>query len=229
MEIALPAILGLALLGLALPRTVSAWARLEAQPVFEKFDTGQPPTTEELAEGRAGLDLALRWWPSSIRLVEAARVEFASALALAPDDPRRGAFLEQAEGHLAESLRYNPADGLAWLILAQVRLLRGAGGEQIAAALIQSVDMAPNYRLLWGPRAALLLRHWRYLDEAQFHVLQRHLRAIWATSPGDRGRLLEVAQEAGELGVTAAAVGEDSISVAAFEAYRAELGRRAGR
>lgn len=221
--IALPMILGLGLLGLGVPRTVAAWASLEAMPALEKISAGQSPTPSELAVGAAGLTLALKWAPSNRRLANLAAIEVSQALLLEPGDARRAALLADAEQHLVEGLLRNPAAATDWLTLAQVRMFRGEGGRQIAEALVESLNMGPNARLLWKPRLAMLLRYWRFLEEPEFRALRGHLRTLWSNSEADRASLLETALTEGQLRVVAAAVGEDSLSVEVFERMMAEL------
>src|SRR5688572_25977149 len=47
--------LGLALLGLAMPRTVAAWMSIEAQPALDALQNGKRPSDAELARGVTAL------------------------------------------------------------------------------------------------------------------------------------------------------------------------------
>ena len=47
--------------------------------------------------------------------------------------------------------------------------------------------------MLWLPRAELLMRYWRFLDEGELQAFQSQLRAISAESATDRSRLFEMA------------------------------------
>ena len=221
--IAIPAILGITLVALAIPRTVAALARVPAEPALEKIGSETPPTRAELERAKAGLDLALRWVRSSRRLFEAGVVDFALATPLAPDDPQRVALLASAEQRFVESVGANPANGVAWFTLAQVREQQRVGGERITSALLESVYMAPNYRLIWIPRAELLLRYWRFLDEAELQTVRGHLRTMWADLPDQHSGLLSAAVNTGEVGFLASLVGDDPVSVAAFDRFKAEL------
>jgi hypothetical protein len=102
----------------------------------------------------------------------------------------------------------------------------GSSGE-VVEALVGSLRMAPHKRDLWTPRAALLLRYWRFLDEGELQEFRSQLRTIYAQSPADRAKLLEAAVDLGEMRFAAAALGEDALAEEAYEQLKAELGRPA--
>src|SRR6516162_10291595 len=130
-------LLGAALVALALPRTVSAWASLEAAPAFGTLQEGQFPSASETTAGIAGLKRAVEWTPSGRRLSDLALLELMQALRLPVSDPKREALLSEANQHLVESLSVNPADGYAWFRLASVRRWRNRSGSEVADALMQ--------------------------------------------------------------------------------------------
>ena len=184
--------LGLALLVLAVPRTIAAWSALGAEPALDKLLVDKSPYDAELAGGVIALERAILWTPSGRRLTDLALLEAVQAERLSPGSPRREELLAQSERHLMDGLVADPADGFAWLRLAVVRELRGAKSQQIAAALAQSLDVAPNMQRLWIPRAGMMLRYWRSLDVDELLQMRSQLRTIWGV-PRYRRQLIQVA------------------------------------
>lgn len=226
--VAVPVLLGLLLLGLGIPRTVAAWWSLEAEPVMDKMQAGRQSMSEaELVAAKEATRSALRWVPSSRRLATLGTLELLEARLQPLGDPKRLSLLAEAESHLVAALIRNPADSVAWFNLALVRTAKGSDGRQIAEALVGSLRMAPHKRDLWTPRAALLLRHWRFLDEGELREFRSQLRTIYAQSLVDRAKLLEAAIDLGEMRFTAAALGEDALAEEAYEQLKAELDRPA--
>jgi hypothetical protein len=220
---AISVLLGISLLGLAIPRTVAAWASIDAQPALEKLHDGKFPTEKELADGIAGLGRAMAWTSSARRLTDLAWLEGTQALLLRPADPKRGALLAQAEQHLVQGLLANPADGFAWLRLANVRKLRGEQGREIAVALMESLDMAPNMRFLWASRAGMLMSYWQYLTEDEVPEARNQLRTIWAAGPEYRLPLVTDGLMAGGLPKIAEALNGDPEAMTQFEQLKASL------
>ena len=189
-------LLGAGLLVLAIPRTVAAWASLAAEPAIEKIQLGKTVSEAELEVGTAGLQRALAWTSSARRLTDLALLELVRAEGLGYLDHRRAKLLAEAEEHVTAGLMSNPANGFAWLRLAVIRELRGAHGREVASALAQSVDMAPNMRRLWIPRCGLILRYWGAFTEDELLSMRRQIRTIWSV-PGERTALLAVAMSSG--------------------------------
>ena len=118
--------MGILLLYRAVPRTLAAWAGLEAQPALEKLQEGKSPSDVELATGISGLQRALGWGASARRLTDLAPLELAQAERLPIADPARLRLLASAERQLLDGLAANPVNGFAWLRLALIPELRGA-------------------------------------------------------------------------------------------------------
>lgn len=191
------AALGLALLVLAVPRTIAAWFALGAAPALDKLQMDKSPYDAELVTGISALERSIFWIPSGKRLTDLVLLLAVQAERLPPDDPRREDLLKQSEQHLVNGLLANPADGFAWLRLAVVRELRGEQSQQIAVALAQSIDVAPNMRRLWLFRAALVLRHWRSFSVDDLMAMQSQLRTIWSVQ-SYRLPLLQLADKLGQ-------------------------------
>ena len=217
------AALGVALLWLAVPRTVAAWASIDAQPALEKLQSGKLPTDAELSLGTDGLRRAIGWVPSARRLTDLALLELEQALRLPADAPTRAALLAQAERDVVEGLVANPVNGFAWLRLAVLRELRAAPPRLIAAALVQSLDMAPNMRKLWLPRAAMFLSYWAFLNEDERPSMRAQLRTIWVTDKALRIPLLQEADRQGKTLLIAWALGDDPEAFAEFQKLIASL------
>lgn len=217
-------LLGLLLLGLAVPRTIAAWWGLDAEPALDKMQAGQPPTELELDVAKRGLRNALHWVPTSRRMAALGALELLEARMQPLHDPKRAALLAEAEGHLTEALVRGSADSTAWYHLALLRTMNDAGGRQVASAVVESLRMAPRQRDLWMPRATLLLRYWRFLDEGELQEFRSQLRTIYALSPAIRHKLFDAARELGELRFAAAAVGDDLLANETFEQLKTELG-----
>jgi hypothetical protein len=213
--------LGMALLGLAIPRTIAAWASLEALPTFEKLSVGKPPTEGDLIAAAAGLTRAVAAAPSGEKLVELGSVELLQALASGPDEAQRANLLARAERHLDEGLLANPIQAFGWLKLAEVRIARNAPGRDVAAALMHSIDVAPNLRIAWIPRTGLLLRYWRHLDADELPSFIAQLRTIWSATPAFRTQLIETAIAVDEMAVVAAVVDEPPPTAAALREMQA--------
>ena len=208
LETALTLSLGVALLALALPRTIAAWASLDAAPAFEAFAAHNDPGAALLADAAHGLSAAVSFVPSNVNLVKLAEIEGLQASEPGIDKAMRDELLAKAERHLTEALLANPIDTFGWLDLATVRSARGASERDIVVPLVRSLEAAPNLTIMWIPRAALLLRHWQYLDIEELPEFAAQIRTIWSASPADRARLVDAAIAADEMDVVAAAVRE---------------------
>ena len=225
-SIALVAALGAALLLLGVPRTIAAWQALAAQPALEKLEVGKvTPSDAELADGVDGLKRALAWVPSARRFTDLAFLEVEQVLRLPPGNPKRAALLASAERHLVDGLIANPADGFAWLRLAIVREQQGAPPRQIAVALAQSLDVAPNVRQLWLPRATMLLTYWRHLKVDELLAMRAQLRTIWTVGRTMRLPLMVAADHLGEVPMISWGIGDDPPAQAEFEKLRDALPR----
>jgi hypothetical protein len=221
---ALSAVLGAALLVLGVPRTIAAWEALAAHPALEKLEIGKVrPSDQELAEAVAGLGRAVAWVPSARRYADLAFLEVEQALRLPLNDPGRAAVLARAEQHLVDSLLANPADGFAWLRLAIVREQSGAPPRAIAIALAQSLDVAPNVRQLWLPRATMLLAYWRFFTVEELLAMRAQLRTIWTMGKALRLPLLYAAEGLGQTPMISWAIGDDPAEQAQFEKLKESL------
>lgn len=213
--------MGILLLYLAVPRTFAAWASLEAQPALEKLQEGRSPSDVELATGISGLQRALGWSASARRLTDLALLELGQAERLPIADPASLRLLASAERHLLDGLGANPVNGFAWLRLALIRELRGAPHREIAAALAQSLDMAPSMRKLWLPRMILFFAYWRDLSYDELLAVRAHLRTIWEADAAVQRPLIQASIQAGQLPFLVWALGDNPASPEDIERLKA--------
>ena len=213
---------GLALLVLAVPRTIAAWSALGARPALDKLQMDKLPYDAELAVGVLALERSISWTPSGRRLTDLALLEAMQAERLPPSEPRRDELLARSERHLVDGLIADPADGFAWLRLAAVRELRGAQSRQIAVALAQSLDVAPNVQRLWIPRAGMMLHYWRTLAIDELFAMRSQLRTIWSV-PRYRRPLMRVADMMVEAEVVRWALKGDTSAEAEYDHLRADI------
>lgn len=216
-------LLGGLLIYLSIPRTIAAWTSLEAQTAIDKLQNGKLPSDQELVHGASALQSALAWAPSPRRLTDLALLELEQASRLPVASPARNELLVKAELHLIDGLVANPANGFAWLRLAIVRELRGAPARQVALALAQSLDMAPNMRKLWLPRASLFFVYWRDLTFEELLAMRAQLRTIWTADPDSRRALMQAAGQAGQLAVLSWALQDSPPSQADVEKIKSSV------
>ncbi len=201
-------LLGMALLGLAAPRTIAAWSSLDALPAFESLWAGKRPSDDDLAAAAAGLTRSVSAVPTSDNLVKLGEIELTQASGTDVDRAARSDLLAKAERHLTDAVMANPAQTFGWLSLAEVRITRGASGRDVTTPLMQSLDISPNVRLAWIPRAGLLLRYWQFLDIDELPAFSAQIQTIWSAGAPYRTDLIETAIGADEMEVVAAVVSE---------------------
>jgi hypothetical protein len=188
---------------------VAALESVKADSALYEVNSGRTPKPADVVAGVAGLDAAMVWVPSAKRLTNLATLELELALLPKHEESRRSEVLADAERHFVEGLALNPVDGPAWYRFAVVRSLRQAPPRAIAECLMQSLDMAPNMRGLWLPRARLLMANWEGLEPDEVAAVQRQLRTIWAADPAMRRPLAQTAREIGRLAVLQQTLGND--------------------
>lgn len=211
------------MLYLAVPRTLASWADLPAQAALLKLRDGKEPSDRDLKEGASGLERALHWVPTGRRLTDLGLLEFAQGQRLPPSDTARATLLASAERHVADGLAADPVDGFAWFRLADLRALRQAPPREVAAALAQSLDMAPNARRLRLARATLCLAYWRAFTFEELLAVRAQLRTIWATDIALREPLLQGALQARGLPVLLWALDDKVPSEADIQSLKATV------
>jgi hypothetical protein len=214
---------GGALLAISTPRTVAAWYNVEADAALQRLQEKGALSTGELATGIAALQQSLLWSRSSHRLSDLSLFELEQARQLLATDPRRNRVLTQSERHLSESLIANPADGYGWLRLAVLREFLGAPRRNIAAALVKSLDMAPNARALWIPRATMLFAYWLDLTADELLAVKSHLQTMWSTDEKIRLPLMQAADRTGSRAFIGWALIGNDVSLRELDEMTAKL------
>jgi hypothetical protein len=228
-QVTLPFVLAATLAYLAVPRTLAALASLEAAAAFEALWAGKAASDIDLAKGLGALGSAVSFAPSSERLIRLAELELAQSAQARIAPSARSESLATAERHFIAALSIDPIQSFGWLGLAHVRIARGAEGREIVGPLLQSIYTAPNLRLIWVPRTALLLRYWKFMTSEELPDFSSQIRTIWLASAADRAKLIETAIAADEMEVVAAMAGEPPASMDQLRDIQRRSARRTGR
>jgi hypothetical protein len=215
--ISLLLLLGFALVGLAVPRTVAAWKGTEGQPARDRLDVGQTPTAEQLTACIEANTRALRWELAANRLFNLGSCEYAVALAKPRQDRERGEWLQRAEQSTVRGLVLEPANPFAWSRLAFMRADRLAPGREVVAPLIMSLDTGPNMRQLWRGRTRLMMLYAPSMTPDELYTVRHQLNTIWTYGPSERPSVLEAAHALNRLPLLRWALGDDPEAMAELE------------
>lgn len=202
-------LVGGTLLGLAMPRTIAAWAAMGGDNIYVRLGDVRPPSDDELELGARAYRRAADWVSSGAVMIRLAVIENTRAQTIVAAASERANLLERAERDLVEGLRRDPVDGFGWLVLASVRQQRAAPPGEIVRAAIQSLDMSPLTRYLWLPRAQVLFLNAAKLDAEELAAVQAHLRIIWNADPTLRQPLLIASFASGNLRLLSTALESD--------------------
>lgn len=155
------AVLGSALLALAVPRLVAAFYLLPGDPGMALLDSGQLPSPAAFERLIASRRAAAVWVAAPSTLIDLG-VATMSLAQVTPD--RRPTLLHQAERYLGAGLAVAPADPHAWTYLTFIHTATG-DHERAARALDLALRTGPYQPELVLPRAALGLTNWPWLDQ----------------------------------------------------------------
>jgi len=136
-------------------------------------------------------------------------LELAKALGARSEPSEQDRAALASETHLTEALKLNPADGLVWLRLAMARDLLHRPPREVVSCLVQSIDMAPNYRALWLVRTRMLLSYWTNLTIEEGLTLRRQSETIWKAEPALRDPLVAAARDLNRLALLQWLIGPD--------------------
>lgn len=215
--ISLILLLGLALIVLAVPRTVAAWKGVQGLPALDKMKANETPTAAQLTTCVEAYTGSLRWVQASFRLFNLGTCEFEIALAKPLDDPERGEWLKRAEQSTFRGLVANPAETVGWSRLAFIRHNRHAAGRDVVAPLIMSLDTGPTMRPLWRGRTWLMLLYAPQMTVEELLTVRFQLKTIWTYGPSERPHLLEAAHNLDRLYMVLWALRDDPEAMAEFE------------
>ena len=192
MRLAIGLSLGLALIWLAVPRTVGAFLNLPGDPVLEAMQTGRPVSNEELHrfvlsrerslkwvdDGRAWSDLGL----AHLRLAELSGYDTFSGVG----------YLAASTEALKTGLSKSPANPYAWARLAYLGLRQEGEGIDAKEALIMSLFTGPFERSLVDSRIEYALVIWHQLDVGQQDMIHEQIVFL---ARFDRRRLYQIARQ----------------------------------
>jgi hypothetical protein len=211
------ALAAVALLGLAVPRTVALVLMMPAERTLGQLRRGLPvePTALDAAIDSG---LAASGWIDSGTLWQQIGMAHLGRMRLVAADPtERADALLQAEASLQRALARRPGSAVAWWRLAWVSNALGRPGEEVTAALHLSVVTGNRVETLLFPRLRLALAKWPHLDEATRQAFEPQL--VMAMRRDPRKFVTLVRRSLAEDDVRAAFRGERDL----LEAYRSLL------
>lgn len=173
--------LGAGLVGLGLPRLVSALLTIDARAVLWEARSGGALPTERLASAAADLDAAQRWVSDGEVLSDRGFLLVRQAQAT-PPGPERAALLDQAAAATAAGLAAAPAQPSAWARLAWLHMVRGDRASAVPA-LRMSLLTGPVAPALMASRLDLGLSLLPVLDADTHTLLRRQIRLVWVVAP----------------------------------------------
>jgi hypothetical protein len=172
--------LGVSLLALAVPRSITAITVATGPAGLSALLlSGQRIGLTELQESHDTLQKALRWDRPARYVANLSVVELELALAYPDDSPEHATWLTQAEERTVEALKVNPADGRSWLRLATIRSFRQAPPRDVVMPLMASLDMSPNDHSLWRQRIGLLMYYWGEFSPDEIDMMRHQVRTMW--------------------------------------------------
>lgn len=191
-------LLGVALLGLGVPRLIAAGLSQEARAVLWDLEEGKdPPKPQRLAFAAADLAAAAGWVVEGQGLLDRSLLLLRQAESLSAGGERQR-LLDDAEAVAASALALAPGQPSAWARLARLRLGRG-DGTGAAAALRLSLLSGAVVPALMTWRLELGLRLRPYLDADTRALLDRQIRLTWILQPDHIARLATRPAEAAQV------------------------------
>ncbi len=181
---------GIALIALAIPRTVSAYYLFQVDPTWQDARLDKQISLARLQRLRDG-QLAAAAWLASGKVFGALAV---TEIALAKADPEfRTAWYRRAAGSTKAGLLSAPANPYAWTRLAYLRLQEGAvHPRSVGYAISMSYVTGPYERRLVCDRIHYALTAWRGLTAADQMMTRRQI--LWADDLCRR-RLVHIGQK----------------------------------
>lgn len=171
-------VMGLFLIVLAVPRTLSAIELARAKPVYDRLQAGETGIDDTTLESTIA-DMTRAFG----RTAEPVYGNMLTYLHMVHADRTRDrAVAEQRLGLAAnvarETIRHSPSNVVAWSMLAMALDSRDPRDPATLAALARSIHVAPYDPRLLGFRIALAMRHWQKLDEQSRKLAGSQIRRI---------------------------------------------------
>lgn len=180
---------GLALLTLAVPRTIASVVMLPGDPILNAVQGGGEVSEPELKVLMDSRQAALAWIDSGRLWTDLglARLRLARKAGFRGVEGR--GLLDDAFSSLRHGLALAPANPFAWARLGYVRLLRHGRSQAAAEALKMSILTGSHLPRLMFSRLRLSLMMWRYFDGEGRDLVKGQVRLAWKASPQKLVRL----------------------------------------
>jgi hypothetical protein len=181
-EACLAVVLGVLILGLAIPRLYAAVMLLPGDAVVWEALSGMPVTVEALAAA-ADSRRSAGWLSGGEVETELGTILLRHARASGYRKPEGRASLEAAAIALRGGLAGSPANPFAWWRLARIEDLLDESPERFADALGMSYLTGGHEQLLYLPRLTLGFRNWEELDDETRRMSEMQIRRAWIEMP----------------------------------------------
>jgi len=158
------AVLGTALLALAVPRAVGLALMGPAGQTLGRLERRVPVEAEAIEAAIEAALAAGAWRDAGSLWQRLARLHLARLRVAGPGGQERLDALLQAESALERGLARRPGDAVAWWRLAWVANTLGRADAKVGAALRLSVVTGSGVAPLFWPRLRLALAKWPRLD-----------------------------------------------------------------
>jgi hypothetical protein len=157
---------GLVLGAMALPHIFAAIAVLQAQPVVERYISGQQGLiASDIENASERLEFALRLAPDADTAVLLADLRLWQARR-ATDAKTNIAYAQQSVDAAKIAVRHAPAHPVPWTALADALDVLTPGDAAVAAPLSRALQVAPYDPRRRDARVDLAMRHWQALSPA---------------------------------------------------------------
>ena len=175
-------LIGVLLLGLAVPRLLAASQWLDAREVVWTLYAGTKVTPAALTQASADLAAADAWVRDGEREGERSLILIRQAM-LAPTANGQAALWAEAEAAAAAALSVAPGQPSLWYRLAALRERRGDLSGAVAALRLSMLSGAYTPDLM-EPRINLGLKLVSAMSQETRDLLKRQIRLSWAATPG---------------------------------------------
>ncbi|MEI6986740.1 MAG: hypothetical protein WCK65_11475 [Rhodospirillaceae bacterium] len=172
-------VIGLGLLGLAIPRTIVAFVALPARPMIVALGDERILDNSDISGAVTALSNAMSWSDAARLRTDIALLLIGSANQAVADMPLRHQRLREAEGMLRQGLAGNPANGFAWVRLALVCEALDGPSRTVAAATVMAVRTSPGERRLRVAALGLAMRNHAYLSQLESATIDHYLASAW--------------------------------------------------
>lgn len=174
---------GALLVLLAVPQFMAALARVGGDTALVAVGVGQEITPRQIERGLRSRTAAARWWPTHRDMADIAllRLLQAQTMDLSSQSGQRRLLLDRAAAAAQSGLALNAGDSYLWMRLAEARFLRGGLDDDVAPALVQSMERGPTIQAMIMPRLELAFLLDRLLTDAQHATVDRQIQlaALW--------------------------------------------------